>query len=225
MLERFSTILLDMNQTFMFGADRFGPNEDYSIVYRQLGGQIESKRVNYLVQAAFDYLSIRYPDPHYHEAFPSVRDALVAVAGPDRLSEQALEHLVKTFTHHELGVIPPEYAAAIHKLSQRFRLGLVVDIWAPSPVWIEAATQCGVLPVCEAAFFSSDYGIVKPSPRAFLQVLEEMQVDPQDAVMVGDSVRRDLGGAIAAGIDCILVDGATHPNALGAVENLLALVN
>lgn len=29
MLNEFSTILLDMNQTFMFGADRFGATEDY----------------------------------------------------------------------------------------------------------------------------------------------------------------------------------------------------
>ena len=39
MLDRFSTILLDMNDTFMFGADRFGEEQDYSIIYRQLGGK------------------------------------------------------------------------------------------------------------------------------------------------------------------------------------------
>jgi len=41
MIDKFSTILLDMNDTFMFGADRFGSNEDYSIVYHQLGGMME----------------------------------------------------------------------------------------------------------------------------------------------------------------------------------------
>ena len=34
MLDKYSTILLDMNDTFMFGADRFGVNEYYSIVYQ-----------------------------------------------------------------------------------------------------------------------------------------------------------------------------------------------
>jgi predicted HAD superfamily phosphohydrolase YqeG len=54
--------------------------------------------------------------------------------------------------------------------------------------------------------------------------LEEMQVTPPDAVMIGDSVRRDLGGATAAGISCILVGGAKHSSALGAVANLIDLV-
>lgn len=39
--------------------------------------------------------------------------------------------------------------------------------------------------------------------------------------MVGDSVRRDLGGAKAAGIDCVLVGGAEHPDARGCYENLI----
>jgi FMN phosphatase YigB (HAD superfamily) len=85
--------------------------------------------------------------------------------------------------------------------------------------------QCGVLPLCEATSFSSDCGMVKPSPRPFLKVLEEMQVNPQDAIVIGDSVRRDLGGATAAGIWCILVGGAIHPSALKSVPSLISLTN
>ena len=224
MLDRFSTMLLDMNQTFMFGADRFGPTEDYSIVYRQLGGAMAPSRVNQLIQGAFDYLDVRYPDPQYQETFPSVQEALVSVAEPDSLSEQELAYLVETFARHELGVVPPEYAAAVQQLSQQFRLGLVIDIWAPKALWVERLIQCGVMLVCEAASFSSECGLVKPSPLPFVRVLEAMNVQPQNAVMVGDSVRRDLGGALAAGMDCILVGGATHSSAFGSVHNLLELV-
>ena len=59
MINKFSTILLDMNDTFIFGADRFGEHEDYSAIYHQLGGLIESSRVNYLIQAAYDDLTVR----------------------------------------------------------------------------------------------------------------------------------------------------------------------
>ncbi|MCY7337153.1 MAG: HAD family hydrolase [Chamaesiphon sp.] len=221
MIDKFSTILLDMNDTFMFGADRFGSNEDYSIVYHQLGGMMESVRVNQLIQSAYAYLDIRYPDPQYRESFPSLREAFVSVEGQDSLSEMDLELLIETFARHELGFVPPEYATAISQLSQRFRLGLVIDIWAPKTLWIETLNQCGVFSVCESASFSSECGIVKPSPLPFLNVLEEMQVNRQDAVVIGDSVRRDLGGATAAGIACILVGGAKHPSALGSVANLI----
>jgi hypothetical protein len=55
MIDQFSTVLLDMNDTFMFGADRFGSDEDYSVIYRQLGGTMEQSRVNKLIQAAYSY--------------------------------------------------------------------------------------------------------------------------------------------------------------------------
>ena len=223
-INEISTILLDMNQTFMFGADRFGATEDYSVIYRQLGGTMERSRVNQLIGAAYDYLDVRYPDPKYRELFPTLREALIGGAMFGPLSEVELALLTETFARYELGTVPPEYAAAIAQLSQHFRLGLVIDIWAPKTLWVETLEQCGVLLVCESASFSSDCGIVKPSPLPFLKVLAEMQVDRQDAVMVGDSVRRDLGGATAAGIDCILVGGAKHSSALGAVDDLIQLV-
>lgn len=213
-----------MNQTFMFDADRFGATEDYSMVYCQIGGTMTPNRVNQLICAAYDYLDVRYPDPKYRESFPSLRDAFESVAALDSLSEEDLEFLIETFARHELGTVPPEYAAAINQLSNHFRLGLVIDIWAPKTLWVAMLEQCGVLSVCESVSFSSDCGIVKPSPLPFLNVLEEMQVDRQDAVMIGDSVRRDLNGAAAAGINCVLVGGAKHPSALGAVDNLVELV-
>ncbi|HUY89473.1 MAG TPA: hypothetical protein VMV10_12130 [Pirellulales bacterium] len=37
-LDRFRAILLDMNGTFMFGQDRFGPEGDFAATYRELGG-------------------------------------------------------------------------------------------------------------------------------------------------------------------------------------------
>jgi FMN phosphatase YigB (HAD superfamily) len=225
MIDQFSTVLLDMNDTFMFGADKFGSDQDYSLIYRQLGGSIEPSRVNRLIQVAYSYLETRYPDPQYREAFPSLREAFLSVEGDDSLSERDLELLIETFACHELGSVPPEYVASIERLSQRFRLGLVIDIWAPKTRWMETLSQCGVLPLCEATSFSSDCGMVKPSPRPFLKVLKEMQVSPQDAVVIGDSVRRDLGGATAAGISCVLVGGASHPSALKSVASLIDVVD
>jgi FMN phosphatase YigB (HAD superfamily) len=225
MLDKFSTILLDMNDTFMFGADKFSPDQDYSVIYRQLGGKMEPSRVNYLIQAAYDYLDLRYPDPQYREVFPTLRSAFINISDGNSYSGRDLDLLVETFARHELGFVPLEYAAAIDQLAQQFRLGLVIDIWAPKTVWIEALDRCGVLGVCEAVSFSSDCGIVKPSPRPFLNVLAAMNVDRQNAVVIGDSIRRDLGGATAAGIECILVGGANHPSAFGSAATLIDLVD
>jgi hypothetical protein len=51
------------------------------------------------------------------------------------VTEQELVLLIETFARHELGFVPPEYAAAIECLAQTFHLGLVMDkIDEPPPI-------------------------------------------------------------------------------------------
>lgn len=61
-LDRFSVVLLDMNSTFMFDEDRFGPEHDYAATYRSFGGRLPSGHVRRLVQACYDRLDALYFD-------------------------------------------------------------------------------------------------------------------------------------------------------------------
>jgi putative hydrolase of the HAD superfamily len=64
-----------------------------------------------------------------------------------------------------------------------------------------------------AAVSSADHGLMKPHPSIFRAALALAEVSPGDAVMVGDSVRQDVEGALRAGMRAILLhrgDGA-HP--------------
>ena len=65
--------------------------------------------------------------------------------------------------------------------------------------------------------------MVKPSPKPFELVLSQLGMAKSEAMVVGDSPRRDLGGAKSAGIDCILVGGFEHPDAIMNFTNLLEL--
>jgi FMN phosphatase YigB (HAD superfamily) len=65
--------------------------------------------------------------------------------------------------------------------------------------------------------------VVKPSPKLFELVLNRVGVSCEEVVVVGESPRRDLGGAQSAGIECVLVGGATHPDALGSFDSLLQI--
>lgn len=224
LIHRFPVVLLDMNGTFMFDGDRFGPGESYAATCRALGGTLPDEVVNAAVSAAFDYLSVRYADPSYHDAFPSVAEALAAVPETRGLSASDLDLIARTFARHELGRIPPEHVHALRRLSRRHRLGLVADIWAEREGWERELEKAGVLGLFEALVFSSDGRSVKPSPELFLRALRELGASPEEAVVVGDSARRDGGGARAAGLPFVLVSGEEHPDALGRVPSLLALV-
>jgi len=56
-----------------------------------------------------------------------------------------------------------------------------------------------------ATVSSSEHGLMKPHPSIFAAALRLVDVEPADAVMVGDSVRQDVDGAVRAGMRAILV--------------------
>ena len=206
----------------MFGYDRFGPSEDFFEFYSTLGGKLDRLRINSVIRAIYEYLNDRYPNEKYRHNFPSVTQVLDAISD-ESYEDDEIQKIVSTFAHHELGYIPLAYASALHTLKGRFALGVVIDIWSPKAAWLDAFGQTGISALFDAASFSSDHGMVKPSPKPFEQVLNQLNIASRDALFVGDSPRRDLGGAKNAGIDCILVGGAKHPDALRSFGSLLEL--
>lgn len=215
-------LLLDRNSTFMFGEDRFGDPEDFSVHYFKIGGTLPKCEINQIVRAVYQYLDARYPDEYYRHSFPSLERAIRAVVG-EAMDIDEIEKIIETFAFHELGHIPKEYAKGLHKLRQRFALAAVIDIWSPKTMWLKEFERAGISNLFSAVSFSSDHGMVKPSPRPFEWILGRLGITKSEAIVVGDSPRRDLGGAKNAGIDCILVGGAEHPDALKSFGNLLEL--
>jgi HAD superfamily hydrolase (TIGR01458 family) len=49
------------------------------------------------------------------------------------------------------------------------------------------------------------YVVGKPTRGFFAQVLDDLGVAPQSAVMVGDDIESDIGGALDAGLQAVLV--------------------
>jgi len=215
-------LLLDMNSTFMFGEDRFGDSEDFSVHYFKIGGTLPESEINRIIRAAYQYLNVRYPDENYRHSFPSLERAILEVGG-ETLDRNEVEKIIETFAFHELGYIPNEYSAALHKLRQCFTLAAVIDIWSPKKAWLKEFERAGISGLFSVTSFSSDHGMVKPSPKPFELVLSQLGITGSEAIVVGDSTRRDLGGAKNAGIACMLVGGATHPDALKSFDNLLQL--
>lgn len=215
-------LLLDMNGTFMFDEDRFGASEDFYREYSELGKTLAPSEVNRIIRAAYASLSLKYTDEKYRENFPSLEYTIREVAN-DSVAGLDIKRLVKTFASHELGYIPNEFAEVLHLLSKHFVLSAVIDIWAPEQAWLKEFKRAGVLDLFSSLSFSSMHGKVKPSSEPFKLVLNQIGVAKEDSLVIGDSIRRDLGGAVNAGIDCILVGGAEHPDAIASYSTLIEL--
>jgi FMN phosphatase YigB (HAD superfamily) len=75
----------------------------------------------------------------------------------------------------------------------------------------------------DAWLSSGSHGKVKPSPTIFRAVLELLEVEPEAAVMIGDSPADDVAGAEAIGMRALLLDREGRHGRPDALVSLLAL--
>lgn len=82
-------------------------------------------------------------------------------------------------------------------------------------------------PFITAAVSSSEHGFLKPHPSIFRAALEMVGVEPDDGVMVGDSLAHDIAGARQVGMRAVLLTRSGEPSAAAAgvpvIQTLAAL--
>lgn len=91
--------------------------------------------------------------------------------------------------------------SVIHSLQSSHRQVLLSN--ASHTYLLPIMDNLGLSPMFESIFVSSQMGYTKPDPRAFLHVLESMNVSAKDAVMIDDAAQ-NVDGAINVGMKGIL---------------------
>ncbi len=206
-LARFPAVLLDMNGTFVFGGDRFGPDQDYAATYRALGGSRLAKEVVHdVVTACFDTLEVIYNDPGRSDSFPRVLDTLRTLPAAGGLPTTELVLLERVIAQQELGRVPDDYAVGLRKLARSHVLGVVANVLSRKDLWLQEFRRAGVLDLFAVTVFSSDGPSIKPSRKLFDQAVTALGVPRSDVVFVGDNLRCDIAGAAGAGLATVWID-------------------
>lgn len=87
---------------------------------------------------------------------------------------------------------------------QGYRLGIISNLW-PFPVR-RIFKDMGLGAHFEHLVYSYEVGARKPTTKIFDHAAQLFGVEASDCVMVGDSMSSDIEGALAAGMDAILID-------------------
>jgi putative hydrolase of the HAD superfamily len=104
-------------------------------------------------------------------------------------------------TRHEVFA---DASAALEELSESHVLALVTN--GAACLQREKLTASGFSDYFKAVVVSADVGVAKPDAAIFERALSLLGVDGDRAVMVGDSLRKDVDGARAAGLGAIWVN-------------------
>lgn len=201
-------IILDMNGTFMFGEDRFGPDQDFYATYLSLGGgKLALDEVNTAIWKCFAGLLRTSRDPKKYDQFPSVEEGISLFADTlPKLPKNEIECLVAVFAEHEVGQIPQVHAQYLIDLAQTHELRLISNIWSPKQRWLLEFERAGISGVFSQQVFSSDYRTIKPSRRLFDRVYGGRNDVSEDTILVGDSLHRDILPATNLGITTVWIN-------------------
>lgn len=149
------------------------------------------------------------------------------ISGPEWFSPNSLDTLRATFEEYSLNVdtgelpgllrlfewgpmpgerIFPDAVTVLQEIvSSGLRTGLLTN--ASSPMWLRdrELEALGLLEYLQVRMTAGDVGHLKPHPRAFLAILEAMNLMPGEAIYVGDRLRDDIEGAQGVGMRAIWV--------------------
>ena len=100
--------------------------------------------------------------------------------------------------------IDPDAEATLDDLARTYQLGLLTN--GAADLQREKLAATTLASRFAAIVVSSDVGVGKPDPAIFHAALDALGVLADDAVMVGDSLERDIAGARRAGLRSVWLD-------------------
>ncbi len=133
----------------------------------------------------------------FKEAFESL--------GLDVLEQSLREMAEETLSYGIRYYVDPDTAEALRALEERgLRVGVVSNTYQSSRSLAKSLRRFGLLRNIDALVVSSEVGWGKPHPAIFEEALRRLNVRPEEAVFVGDTVLADIRGAQALGMKAVL---------------------
>jgi len=181
-------IIFDLFGTLVFSVEKLR-REDFFAFYRKLGIEFKTENDIKLFTSLFTRL-------------------MTQSAGWYDFSQKLLGQVVKQ-TNQKI----------INKLANFFKENIVYQLYDDAKEIIRLSYQKAILTSAAPFLFSSlglekyfkiftprETKFLKPDPKAFLAVLKKLKVRPEETLMVGDELERDLIPAKKLGMETILID-------------------
>ena len=104
-----------------------------------------------------------------------------------------------------------ENKMVLSKLKQKYRLGIISNNYGNLQ---SICDETGLSQFMDILVDSTCVGFTKPDRRIFIHALEALNVKPEKALMVGDSLTRDMEGAKARGMKHIFLVSHHNKNSM-----------
>jgi HAD superfamily hydrolase (TIGR01662 family) len=211
-------VLFDVDFTLAKPGPLLGP-EGYREAGRRHGLELDPARYAAARAAAIEDLRHHPELEHDEEIWVRFTEDIVrGMGGAGEACRTVAEAITERWLHSENFELYEDVLPVLAHLREH---GLKLALVSNTSRDLDAFVRHFALDV-DAWITSRTHGKVKPSPSIFAAILEELEVGPDEAVMVGDSAEDDVAGARALGIQAFLVDRDGRAGG-DALPTLLAL--
>lgn len=164
-------------------------------VLQELGISVNTVRIQNLVRSFANR-----PDNVVMKMEEQFREILSNL-GIEKYSEEVLQELIQA--HWRPYIQNARVRRGVKKLMRylkkmEFKLGIVANIWSGgmNPV----LERFGLDKIFDTTVASIDVGFKKPDPKIFQLTLNQLELSPEEVIMVGDNPRMDIQGAHELGM-------------------------
>jgi FMN hydrolase / 5-amino-6-(5-phospho-D-ribitylamino)uracil phosphatase len=212
-------VLFDVDFTIAKPGPLLGP-EGYRDAGRRFGLELEPDR--YAEARAAALLDLEHHPELDHDEEIWIRfteDIVRGMGGAGADCRRIAEEITEGWLHSENFELYEDVLPVLERLREA---GVKIGLVSNTSRDLDAFVHHHRLEV-DTWISSGRHGKVKPSPTIFKAALDELGVEPQAAVMVGDSPEDDVAGAEAIGMRALLLDREGKHAREDALPTLLAL--
>jgi HAD superfamily hydrolase (TIGR01662 family) len=198
-------VVFDVDFTLIYPSSVFR-GEGYQAFSKRHRIDVNPARFESAVASAASLLDDSEGSPYDHELFVAyTRHIIEEMGGKESGSDTALDACAREIyaewarSHHF--ELYDDVAQTLQTLTDSgVKIGLISNSHRPLD---EFQSHFELRHFISAAVSSADHGYMKPHPSIFLSALADLDVAPCDAVMVGDSLRHDVEGALNIGMQAV----------------------
>ena len=124
-----------------------------------------------------------------------------------QLSSETIENIARDLVFNpEKYVFYDDALAVIPELKNKYKLAIVSDAW---PSLLDVYEKNNMTSYFDSIVISSFLGTSKPDSKMYNTALEELNVEPEEAIFIDDSSKNCMG-AMAVGINTVLLCRNKH---------------
>lgn len=176
------------------------------------------------IELPFSEYVVRMERAMMTTSFDSLRDAFLAICREFTIepTEEQIEQLIGRWNKSWMLSQPYyEVEQVLAQLQNQYRLILISNTDCFS--LLRALEKFKLQKYFEKVYLSFEQGILKTDPTFFDKIMKDLELVPEDCLIIGDSIESDIKAAQQAGIKAILIDRRNRRDFNPKIRNLREL--